>query len=233
MYWVGMDTDPRTTPEALAAFNDFYNATHVHEVIAAHPGFISVSRYELLDPDERGGHHAGPRWLAAYEMVDEAAAERYVKDSARPWLHRRAYSPWPAARKRAKMPWRMLWRQVAATGRAEQPPASVYIVGMNVPDPTSDSALAEFNAFYTHIHVPEIIAAGGYSRATRWELYREYAHPAPGAPRFCAIYEADSTATDQRDARRAVRGPLTAGPPAWEQRDTLWRLVYRRIPVSE
>src|SRR4030088_1989024 len=75
MYWVGMDTDPRTSPEALADFNRFYSTTHVGEVLAAHPGFVSVSRYELLDPDPRGDMHSGPRWLAVYEMTDEAAAQ--------------------------------------------------------------------------------------------------------------------------------------------------------------
>jgi hypothetical protein len=109
----------------------------------------------------------------------------------------------------------------------------VYLVGMNVPAETDASSLAEFNAFYTQVHVPEVMAAGGYTRGTRWELYREFAHPAPGAPRFCAIYEADSAATDERDARRAARRPFASGPPAWEQRDTVWRLVYRRIPLSE
>ena len=44
MYWVGMDTDPRTTPEALAEFNQFYSTTHVGEVIGAHPGFVTASR---------------------------------------------------------------------------------------------------------------------------------------------------------------------------------------------
>src|SRR5438094_3105747 len=80
MYWVGMDTDPRTTPEALAEFNHFYSTTHVHEVMAAHPGFVRVSRYELLDPDPRGGEHRGPRWLAVYEIQDEASALQYIKD---------------------------------------------------------------------------------------------------------------------------------------------------------
>src|SRR5258708_4817306 len=95
MYWVGMDTDPRTTPEALAEFNRFYSTTHVGEVLAAHPGFVLASRYELLDPDPRGGVHCGPRWLAMYEMTDEAAAQQYIKDNARPWLHRQKYSAWP------------------------------------------------------------------------------------------------------------------------------------------
>jgi hypothetical protein len=228
-YWVGMDTDPRTTPEALAEFNRFYSTTHVGEVIAAHPGFVSVSRYELLDPDPRGGEHSGPRWLAVYAMADEASAIQYVKDNARPWLHRRQYSPWPAARRRAKTVWRMLWRQITVTGSIDAPAASVFIVGMNVPADTDAAGLAEFNTFYTETHVPEVMAYGGYARATRHEVYREFAHPAPGCPRFCAIYEADAAATDAREARRAARGTLSSGPPAWEQHETVWRLVYRRI----
>jgi hypothetical protein len=231
MYWVGMETDPRTTPDALAEFNHFYNTTHVGEVLAAHPGFARASRYELLDQDPRDGVHHGPRWLAAYEMEDEAAALRYIKDNERPWLHRRKYSAWPPARKRARTVWRMIWRQIAATGSAEQAPESIFIVGMNPAADADASALAECNAFYTGTHVPEVMAGGGYSRATRFELYRDFAHPAPGCPRYCAIYQADAGATDERAARRAARGTLSSGPPAWEQHDTIWRLVYRRIPL--
>jgi hypothetical protein len=233
MYWVGMDTDPRTTPEALAEFNHFYSTTHVHEVIAAHPGFVSVSRYELLDPDARAGaEHHGPRWLAVYEMQDEKAAEQYVKDNARPWLHRQKYSPWPAARRKAKTVWRMIWRQISTTGSADAPPESIFIVGMNVPPATDEAGLAEFNTFYTGTHVPEVMAYGGYARGTRFELYRSFAHPDPSSPRFCAIYEADAEATDQREARREKRPKLSSGPPTWEQHDTQWRLIYRRIPAS-
>src|SRR5207302_1505215 len=105
-------------------------------------------------------------------------------------------------------------------------------VGTNVPADTDATDLAEFNAFYTDTHVPEVMAGGGYARATRFELYREFAHPAPGCPRFCAIYEADAEATETRAARRAVRATLSPGPPVWAQRDTVWRLVYRRIPLN-
>src|SRR5690349_12016983 len=102
-----METDPRTTPQALAEFNRFYSTTHVGEVVAAHRGFLGGSRYELVD----AASGAGPRWLAVYGMADEAAAQQYLKDNERPWLHRRKYSPWPAARKRAKTVWRMLWKR--------------------------------------------------------------------------------------------------------------------------
>ena len=230
MYWVGMETDPRTSPQALADFNEFYSTTHVREVLAAHAGFVRATRYELLDADARGGEHAGPRWLAVYEMTDESAAQQYIKDNERPWLHRKQYSPWPAARKRAKTVWRLIWRQMSVTGSTDQPPDSIFMVGMNVPADTDARGLDEFNTFYTGTHVPEVMAYGGYARATRFERYREFAHPAPGCPQFCAIYEADAAATEEREKRRNERATLSSGPPTWEKHDTLWRLVYRRIP---
>jgi hypothetical protein len=181
-----METDPRTTPEALAEFNRFYSTIHAGEVVAAHPGFVSASRYELLEPDPRGNPHSGPRWLAIYGMADEAAALRYIKDNERPWLHRRKYSPWPAARKRAKTVWRMLWRQGSAPTSTSQFPESIVLVGTNAPAASDDGHLAEF------------------------ELYRDYVHPAPGSPRYYAIY------------------PSSVAPAPGP--DTVWRLLYRYIP---
>jgi hypothetical protein len=191
LYWVGMDTDPRTTPEALAEFNQFYDTVHVHEVVAAHPGFVGASRFELVEPDPRGGVHRGPRWLAVYAMQDEAAAAQYVKDNERPWLHRRRYSPWPAARRRAKTVWRLLWRQLSTTGAANGTADSVALVGANV--------------------LPDAAA----TIAACFELYRAFAHPAPGCPRFCLVSEAEAAAA-----------------PA-EHEETVWRLVYRRLPLPD
>ncbi|MBV9598799.1 MAG: hypothetical protein JOZ87_18290 [Chloroflexi bacterium] len=177
-YWVGMDTDPRTTPEALAEFNRFYSTTHVHEVLSAHPGFVSVSRYELAEQDARGGEHHGPRWLAVYAARDEAAALQYIKDNERPWLHRRKYSPWPPARRKAKTVWRMLWRQMSATRPSAQSPEpeSICLIGANLQ--------------------PE--AEGG---GTCLELYRAFAHPdPPGCPRFCGVSAGDGVTVHAGDS---------------------------------
>ena len=76
------------------------------------------------------------------------------------------------------------------------------------------------------------MAAGNYARGIRFELYREFLHPLPGSPRFCAIYEGDQAATEARALSRGG-ARLSSGPPTWEQYDTLWRLVYRRIPEDE
>jgi hypothetical protein len=129
----------------------------------------------------------------------------------------------------------MIWRRLASCGTANQPPHSIYMVGMNVPPDTDAAGLAEFNEFYTNIHVPEVMAYRGFCRGTRFELYREFRHPQPGCPRFCAIYEADKATTEanqqRRDTPQPGRSPLSSGPPTWEKHDTLWRLTYRRIEL--
>lgn len=235
MYWVGMQTPPETSPAALEEFSKFYSTVHAPEVLAHNPGFVRATRYELLYPDPRGDW--GPRWLAVYEMDGEAAARAYAARNDGPPEGRPRYTPGPAAWQQAQSVWRMIWRQLTAVGTASQAPETIYLVGMNVPPDTDAAGLAAFNAFYTDVHVPEVMERSGYVRGTRVELYRAFRHPQPGCPRFCAIYEADEATAranqqyrSQPDAQ-AARRPLSSGPPTWEKHDTLWRLVYRRITL--
>jgi hypothetical protein len=234
MYWVGMNTAPEAHADALAEFNDFYTRVHLPEVVANNPGFVRGTRYELLEPDRRGESHAGPRWLAIYEMDGEPAAQAYAQRNDDPSAARPPYTPRPPAWLEAQPVWRMIWRRISERGAASQPPDSIFMVGMNVPADTDATELAAFNDFYTNVHVPEVMQWGGYARGSRFELYREFLHPRPGSPRFCAIYEADAATTqaNQRYAatRQPPRGSLSSGPPTWEKHETLWQLVYRRLP---
>ena len=236
MYWVGMNTAADTPAAELTRFNDFYSGTHVREVLAANPGFVRASRYELLEPDPRGD--LGPRWLAIYEMDSEAAAGGYIARSDGPAEGRPQYTPGPPAWQRYESWWRLIWRRIApAEGEVGAGGAPyLYFVAMNVPPDTDEAGLNEFNDFYTRTHVPEVVAANHFQRGTRYELYREFRHPAPGAPRFLAVYEGDDTAIETRARRRenpAEAPALSSGPPAWEAHDTLWRLMYRRIDSLE
>ena len=233
MYWVGMNTAPNTDAAGLAEFDAFYSKTHVPEVLSSNPGFVRGWRYELLHPDPRGDF--GPRWLAVYEMDGEAAARTYAQRNDGPPEGRPTYTPGSAVWQQTQGMWRMIWRRISSCGTASQPPHSIFMVGMNVPPDTDAAGLAEFDAFYTNIHVPEVMAHRGYYRGTRFELHRAFRHPQPGCPRFCAIYEADeaTTAASQQGRNNPApgRSPLSSGPPTWEKHDTLWRLVYRRIEL--
>jgi hypothetical protein len=232
-YWVGMNTDPAASASDLADFNHFYSGTHLPEVIAANPGFGAASRYELVAPEARGD--VAPRWLAVYELDSDTAVQTYLARNDGPAEGRPKYTPGPAVWSSFQIKWRMMWRQLATYGSASQPPCSIFMVGLKVPPETDANGLAEFNAFYTGTHVPEVVGAGGYSRGIRYELYRELAHPQPGSPRFCAIYEADEAVTNaneryREDPRsRPPRPRFSSGPPAWEQHEIRWMVVYRRL----
>lgn len=235
MYWVGMTTQPEADPSSVAEFNTFYSRTHLPEVLAQNPGFARATRYELIAQDPRG--KLGPGWLATYEIDSEAATQQYIERSDGPADCRPRYTPGPRAFVEADRDWRMIWRRLTAAGEASQAPYAIYLIGMNVPPDIDAAGLAEFNAFYTEVHVPDVITRNGFKRGTRYELYRGYHHPAPGCPRFLALYEMDEPATTTlMERRRGIQPPIsgyTEGPPAWQRHDTLWRLVYRRLTGPE
>src|SRR3954451_24434339 len=176
MYWVGMNTPADTSPEEMAKFNDFYSNIHMHEVVQNNPGFVRGTRYELSEPDVRGTF--GPRWLAVYEMEDEDAAKGYIARNDGPPEGRPNYTAGPDAFKENEGWWRLIWNRIAPKagelGAGEAP--FLYFVAMNVPPETDAKGLAEFDQFYTNIHVPEVVAMSEFIRGHRYELYKEFRH---------------------------------------------------------
>jgi hypothetical protein len=73
----------------------------------------------------------------------------------------------------------MLWKQISSTGSSSE---SILLVGAN--DEPDSGAVA------------------------RYQLYRAFAHPEPGAPQFVGFYDVDAAAVPN---------------------DPVWRLIYRRI----
>jgi hypothetical protein len=232
MYWVGMNTPANASDAAMAEFNDFYSNVHVREVVRNNPGFIRATRYELHEQDARGAF--GPRWLASYEMDSEAAVSLYLERNDGPPAGRPSYTPGPSVWQHYEGWWRLVWHRLVPEqgelGAAGAP--YLFLVGMDVPAETGPQDLDDFNDFYTHTHVPEVVALGDFLRGSRFELRRDLRHPKPGAPRFLAVYEGDDLALKTR-ARRAAspvaESPLSSGPPAWEAHSTAWRLLYRRL----
>jgi hypothetical protein len=225
-YWVGMEI-PDASAAELADFDRFYSEVHAYEVMAANPGFVRFHRYELLAPDPRGD--LGPRYLAMYEL-SEAAGAAYLECEFGPAEGKPRYSSGPPAWERRQIHWRMMWRQRAAYGEGSSPADALYVVGM---DPGPGDA-SEFDAFYTSVHLPEIVRIGGYRRGTRLALEQGLAHPDGPSPSFVALYEAGPELAGEIRAGRVTpthpdpTRPLSVGPAAWESRRTAWRLVYER-----
>ena len=110
------------------------------------------------------------------------------------------------------------------------------MVGMNVPPDTDEAELAEFNAFYTDIHVPEVMERGGVHTARAGNCTAPFAirsRDAPGSVRSMRPMQPPrrQPATPEQSHPQPGERPLSSGPPTWEKHDTLWRLVYRRIEL--
>ncbi|MFI0423011.1 hypothetical protein [Spongiactinospora sp. 9N601] len=221
VYAVGINTPPDEPPHEMAAFHEFYDA-HLGDVVARNPGFVCAERYELAQVDPPPG--PWPRWLAVYGLDGEEAARRFAEQVTGPPEERPVYPPGPSPWRRMEPVWRLIWQRTAWTGR-DVSAGRVALIGIDPAAESGEREIADFDDFYTRVHLPEIIAAFGYDRGSRFERWREFRHPEPGCPAYLALYEAE--------AAPPVPAPgtvsLTPGPPAWEGRTVSWRVKYDRI----
>jgi hypothetical protein len=230
MYWIGSNLGGMTDGEH-DEFTHFYSDVHMPEVVAGNPAFAFGHCYELAVPDPRG--NPGPEFLAVYGMSDEQAVStylaRYDAPPGTPGLERPTYSERPSfIQDRWDAVWRIMWRRISDTGDRGVEPHSITILGVDPPSGASARDIEEFNDFYTNVHVPETMAAWGFLRATRHELYRDLLHPLPGCPMFVAIWEADE-ATTIALREGAARPTPSQGPDVWQRHVTSWRLQYERF----
>lgn len=235
MYWVGMNVKDFDDAE-LNEFNKFYSDVHRLEVVERNPGFANGHRYELSCPDP-GGNELGPRFLALYEIQDEASANGYIRRNDAPVPTDHGYSAGPQiwqSRDRRTSPWRLIWRQIATSDEPlAYPPEIVQMNGIDPPVGIDEVGLRVFNEFDSGTHMLEVKARMRYSRASRYELSREFSHQPPGCPRFVTIYEGDADAAEAIDAgfNGDPDSQISRGPEVWQQRTAPWRLTYRRIPT--
>ena len=109
-----------------------------------------------------------------------------------------------------------------------------YWVGMDIPADTSAADVADFNAFYSNTHRPEVIAGNpGFLRGRRYELVQDDPRGARG-PRFIAAYDIQSNEDAllyiaRNDGPVEGRPVYSDGPTAWRQRQTKWRLMWQHL----
>lgn len=106
IYLLGVNPPPDATDQDLVVFNDFYTDVHLPEV-ADRRGALRAARYELVEA-VRPPYQGAPRFLAVYEVDEEAAANR--RHSGPP------YAKGPEVWQRHKTPWRLWYRRLDPGG---------------------------------------------------------------------------------------------------------------------
>jgi hypothetical protein len=172
--------------------------------------FGTAERHELLAVAARG--FRPPRFLSILEVPADGLVDPEQGDTA--------------SHEGLRRTWSLLYRQVVETGPARVTPYAIYLLGVNPPAGATDSELADFNDFYTNVHLLEVAERRHALRAVRYELHREVQPPYQGAPRYLAVYEVD----EESASNRRHSGPSYAtGPDVWQRHKTPWRLWYCQL----
>jgi hypothetical protein len=92
-----------TDPADEAAFNEWYNKTHIPEVTSI-PGVMDATRYEILEPEE--GY---PKFLAIYNMDGEEGFQNFIDHTKKQRSGEvPKFTPGPAF----KATWRKAYRRI-------------------------------------------------------------------------------------------------------------------------
>lgn len=104
IYLLGVNPPAEVTDEELEVFNDFYTDVHLPEV-AERRHALRAERYELVR-EVRAPYKGAPRFVAIYEVDEEAASKR--RHTGPP------YATGPEVWKGHKTPWRLWYRRLGA-----------------------------------------------------------------------------------------------------------------------
>lgn len=104
IYLLGVNPPAGVTDEELEVFNDFYTSVHLPEV-AERRHALRAERYELVR-EVRPPYQGAPRFVAIYEVDEEAASRR--RHTGPP------YATGPEVWKGHKTPWRLWYRSLGA-----------------------------------------------------------------------------------------------------------------------
>ena len=147
-----MDLPEDLDAHAVDEFNDFCTREHLPEMLADAPGLYKVAtRYELMTPSP-----GCPRFLATYQVASRSDGSRFAERIASRGPH--PPTPGPVAWLRKEAAGGSCTPGLIPAPRTAATPVPVYGLDHDSRN-TTPEGLAEFNEYYTNVHVPDVVAA--------------------------------------------------------------------------
>jgi hypothetical protein len=180
-YVIGIDPAADLTAAETEAFGDYYERTHLPEVVAANEGFVAGARFEIEPPDRRLG--IGPRWLAVYGVDGVASARGYMERQqvAGAGID---YTPGPVPWDRMTVWWRAM---LAVRHEAGADRAAVNRILIAAFGPGRDAAGGRIASHYLETTVPAVMKQTGSVSATTFEVFADLG-ALNSLPRWLTVY---------------------------------------------
>ncbi|MBB3459412.1 hypothetical protein FHT86_007744 [Rhizobium sp. BK313] len=215
MRWSGTNL-VGATDEQRKAYRCYLDDVEL-SALSGSPGATVSHRLEKMAQSPRRSF--GPDFLSVFEFAATSDTSSLTPGGNQPWSDV------------FEAMWSMTWRKISDTGQVEAKPDRVRLLALSPPLDATEAEIADWNRFYTKVHVGEAMQRRRWTRATRWTLEHADLHPAPGCPRYFVLYEAVGF-KDATDEEVAAWGPWTEGPPIWKRHVGAWTLDYRVIKPS-
>jgi hypothetical protein len=206
-----------------AEFNDWYNRVHVPNFVAM-PGFTRAWRVRRLMHSEQRGD-PGQEFLAIYETetIDAflAALHKTELKSGHSWEGwERHLTDWQRSYHRVLGAWRDEAEVQDSVGRYWS------IVRVDYLSQLAQAGFAErdFNAWYSDVHVPEVIGNRGFGRAWRLETVPHEEQLGDPRQKYWAVYE-----TERVDDLVVARRDTTAWDGVWAPGIANWSQHYHEV----
>jgi hypothetical protein len=215
--WSGFDVKTDKAKD-VARIDHFFKEGYESAISNRYPAIIDSQRFELLAPDRHGGFGAKYLTLHTWESL-----KAFDQDTRQPLELGGAAPSWDNG---VEIRWAVTYRQFFETTAPVARPLAIYLAGVDPPPGTTEEDLAFFVDFYCGVHIPEVAARRGCSRASAHELDRVLVSPPEGVPLFLGDYE---VVEESKVITKHIGFGYKKGPTVWEKHKTPWRLWYRRL----
>ncbi len=207
-HWLMMVTTENTDPKQEVQFNDWYDRIDIPDVLKV-PGYERArrgveQRNSVFGPAQSSTDPT--KYVALYDIRSSAIDKTIIDMLMASWGMEKSHHSTDLLKVTERVYFRQYGRAHAAPiGKASKENKYLYVVRF---DCCPDSVAArDFNAWYERKYVPAVLASGGFTRITRYKLYRVLMDRPVTIPEFLGVSEltADSLSHALQDVQDAER----------------------------
>jgi hypothetical protein len=210
--WLMMVTTENTDPAKAAEFNDWYDNVDIPDVLEV-PGFERARRgVEQRIPEFAATESQKDplRYVALYDIKSSAIDKTIIDMLMASWGMEKSHHSTDLL----KVTERVYFHQFGPTHSTPtpKPPKAHPYIYMARFDCCRDSIAArDFNVWYARKYVPAVLASAGFTRISRYKLYRVLMDHPVAMPGFLSVVEltadsAEQATHDVQEARTRLSG---------------------------